>query len=46
MHNFDQLCQSSAVKNALEEVNLKPETVPFGSAKKALHLPLKYVAAW
>ena len=46
MHNFDQLCQSSAVKKALEEVNLKLETVPFGSAKKALHLPLKYVAAW
>ena len=36
-----QLCQSIAVKNALQEVNLKLETVQLGSARQALHLPLK-----
>lgn len=41
----EQLSQSIAVKNALQEVNLKLETGQFGHARQALHLPLKYVVA-
>ena len=42
----DQLCRAPAIKNALEEANLRLQSVELKPSRKALLIPVSIVVAW
>ena len=42
----DQLCRAPAIKNALEEANLRLQSVELKPSRKALVIPVSIVIAW